>query len=48
MLYFLLYRLVQDREMQLFDGTKLLRADRYDALLNEYGTESMQGTFRIQ
>ena len=28
----LLNRLVHDRELQLFDGRRLLRADRYDAL----------------
>jgi MoxR-like ATPase len=30
-----LRRLIQDRELELLDGTKLLRHDRYDSLLDE-------------
>ena len=29
---FFLYRLIHDRELTLFDGTRLLRHDKYDRL----------------
>lgn len=32
-----LHRLVHDREMQLYDGSRLLRADRYDTLRDKSG-----------
>lgn len=32
-LFFIRTRLVHDRELQLHDGTRLLRHDRYDELL---------------
>ena len=38
-------RLVQDRELQLFDGRRLLRADRYDDL--KTSGEDMTGLERI-
>lgn len=31
------FRLVHDRELQLYDGSRLLRADRYDALRDNSG-----------
>ncbi|CAG7731784.1 unnamed protein product [Allacma fusca] len=40
-----IFRLVHDREMQLFNGTRLLRADRYDALKEI--SEDMTGLMRI-
>lgn len=33
----LIYRLAYDRELQLYDGRRLLSADRYDALVSELG-----------
>lgn len=33
----LLHRLVHDRELQLYDGTRLLRADKFDALMVAHG-----------
>lgn len=32
-----LHRLVHDRELQLYDGTRLLRSDRYDAIKEDEG-----------
>lgn len=29
----MIFRLIHDREVQLYDGTRLLRHDRYDQLL---------------
>ncbi|XP_049873594.1 von Willebrand factor A domain-containing protein 8 [Pectinophora gossypiella] len=51
-----LHRLVHDRELQLHDGTRLLRHDRYDALLasgftqqqlEESGVKRIHPAFRI-
>lgn len=52
-----LHRLIHDRELQLFDGTRLLRKDRFDALidktgespekLKEQGILSIHPSFRI-
>ncbi|XP_027851720.2 von Willebrand factor A domain-containing protein 8 [Aphis gossypii] len=36
-----LHRLVQDRDLQLYDGTRLLRSDRYDKLANKLGVDVM-------
>lgn len=33
----ILHRLVHDRELQLYDGTRLLRADKYDELITNNG-----------
>uniref|UniRef100_A0A0K2VIZ0 Sulfhydryl oxidase n=1 Tax=Lepeophtheirus salmonis TaxID=72036 RepID=A0A0K2VIZ0_LEPSM len=33
----ILQRLTHDREVQLYDGSRLLRHDRYDALVKEFG-----------
>lgn len=35
------FRLVQDRDLQLYDGTRLLRSDRYDKLANKLGIDVM-------
>ncbi|KAJ6647144.1 von Willebrand factor A domain-containing protein 8 [Pseudolycoriella hygida] len=46
----ILHRLIHDREVQLYDGTRLLRHDRYDQLLaNGCTVESMnsKGVIRI-
>ncbi|KAK2575217.1 hypothetical protein KPH14_002679 [Odynerus spinipes] len=47
----ILHRLIHDRELQLHDGKRLLRADRYDEIKEEYGKsdEEMResGVFRI-
>lgn len=43
-------RLVHDREIQLFDGTRLLRHDKYDDMLaNEYTVDQLtaEGIYRI-
>ncbi|KAI5717390.1 hypothetical protein M8J77_005124 [Diaphorina citri] len=42
-----LQRLVHDRELQLYDGTRLLRHDRYDALLESKQGQSIPGVLRI-
>ncbi|KAI5716999.1 hypothetical protein M8J76_015926 [Diaphorina citri] len=42
-----LQRLVHDRELQLYDGTRLLRHDRYDALLESNQGQSIPGVLRI-
>ena len=52
LLFNFLCRLVHDRELQLHDGSRLLRPDRYDALKSKYGlTDDMlnqkYGIFRI-
>ena len=31
----LCFRLIHDRELMLFDGTRMLRADRYDSFKEE-------------
>jgi len=38
----LFIRLIQDRDLQLHDGTRLLRSDRYDKLSKKLGTEVME------
>lgn len=43
-------RLIHDREIQLFDGTRLLRHDKYDDMLaNGYSDEQLlsKGIFRV-
>jgi len=35
----LFFRLIQDRELQLHDGTRLLRSDRYDKLATKLGVD---------
>lgn len=44
-----LQRLVHDRELQLYDGRRLLSADRYDALVSELGEAKLveSGILRI-
>ncbi|XP_054285808.1 von Willebrand factor A domain-containing protein 8 [Macrosteles quadrilineatus] len=37
-----LQRLVQDRELQLYDGTRLVSHERYDQLAGELGEEGLQ------
>lgn len=47
----ILHRLVHDRELQLFDGSRLLRHDKYDELVREGQTENIlidKGIFKIQ
>ncbi|XP_043215151.1 von Willebrand factor A domain-containing protein 8-like isoform X2 [Amphibalanus amphitrite] len=41
-----LHRLVHDRELQLYDGTRLLRHDRYDDVMSELGLAPDQMTER--
>lgn len=36
------FRLIQDRDLQLHDGTRLLRSDRYDKLAKKLGVDVMQ------
>ncbi|XP_039291605.1 von Willebrand factor A domain-containing protein 8-like [Nilaparvata lugens] len=45
----ILHRLVQDRELQLFDGRRMLRHDRYDELVETLGEEKVirSGLLRI-
>ena len=38
-----LRRLIQDRELDLADGSKLLRHDKYDALVQEAGQGQLEG-----
>lgn len=35
------FRLIQDRDLQLHDGTRLLRSDRYDKLAKKLGVDVM-------
>lgn len=45
-----IYRLVHDREVQLYDGTRLMRHDKYDELISSgQTTEELtnNGVFRI-
>lgn len=35
-------RLIQDRDLQLHDGTRLLRSDRYDKVVAKLGVEVME------
>lgn len=44
-----LYRLIQDRELQLYDGRRLLSHDRYDELVCHLGEERLEqsGVLRI-
>lgn len=47
----ILHRLVHDRELQLFDGNRLLRHDKYDEMLREGWTDEElldKGIFKIQ
>lgn len=37
----MLCRLVQDRDLQLHDGIRLLRSDRYDKLAKKLGVDVM-------
>lgn len=50
-LFYFFFRLVHDRELQLHDGKRLLRADRYDGIKSEYnksdGEMSSSGICRI-
>lgn len=45
------FRLVKDRELQLHDGKRLIRSDRYDTIKNEQGKTdeemTQSGIFRI-
>lgn len=52
---YIIFRLVHDRELQLHDGTRLLRHDRYDELvksgitqqqLEESGVKKIHPAFR--
>ncbi|KOC69518.1 Uncharacterized protein KIAA0564 [Habropoda laboriosa] len=47
----ILHRLVHDRELQLHDGTRLVRADRYDEIKEKYNKSDvdlqMSGVLRI-
>ncbi len=45
-----LHRLVHDRELQLYDGTRLLRSDRYEEAKRLCGLtdRQVQSVFRIQ
>lgn len=36
---FVLYRLVHDRELQLYDGTRLIRHDKYDEFISNGWTK---------
>lgn len=36
------FRLIQDRDLQLHDGSRLLRSDRYDKLSKKLGTEVLE------
>lgn len=47
--YVLFFRLIQDRDLQLHDGTRLLRFDRYDKLIKKLGEDVMKKSniFRI-
>lgn len=36
------FRLIQDRDLQLHDGTRLLRSDRYDKLAKKLGVDVMR------
>ncbi|XP_050525858.1 von Willebrand factor A domain-containing protein 8 [Daktulosphaira vitifoliae] len=38
----ILHRLIQDRDLQLHDGTRLLRSDRYDNLASKLGTSTLE------
>lgn len=38
----ILHRLVQDRELQLFDGRRLLRDDRYQTVMEKTGMNEAQ------
>lgn len=42
-------RLIQDRDIQLHDGTRLLRSDRYDRLVKKLGVDIMNKSkvFRV-
>lgn len=35
-------RLIQDRDLQLHDGTRLLESNRYDKLANKLGVDVMK------
>jgi hypothetical protein len=41
-----LHRLVHDRELSLFDGSQLLRKDKYDAIKKELGLSDEEMTHR--
>lgn len=45
----MLIRLICDRELQLHDGQRLIRHDRYDKLVSKLGLEYLQnaGVHRI-
>ncbi|XP_050442272.1 von Willebrand factor A domain-containing protein 8 [Adelges cooleyi] len=38
----ILHRLIQDRDLQLHDGTRLLKSDRYDKLANKLGSSVLE------
>lgn len=38
----MVFRLVQDRDLQLHNGTRLLRSDRYDKLVMKLGADVMK------
>lgn len=40
--YYALLRFIQDRDVQLHDGTRLLRYDRYDKLANKLGADVLE------
>jgi len=46
---FVFIRLIQDRDLQLHDGTRLLRSDKYDKLSNKLGVDVMKKSniFRV-
>nr|XP_045609178.1 von Willebrand factor A domain-containing protein 8-like isoform X1 [Procambarus clarkii]XP_045609179.1 von Willebrand factor A domain-containing protein 8-like isoform X1 [Procambarus clarkii] len=41
-----LHRLIHDRELQLYDGTRLLRSDQYDSIKDENGWSDSEMTAR--
>ena len=40
------FRLVHDRELSLFDGSQLLRKDKYEAIKTEQGLSDAEMTHR--
>lgn len=48
-MYNMFIRLIQDRDLQLHDGTRLLRTDRYDKLAKKLGVDIMKKSniFRV-
>lgn len=44
----ILHRLIHDREVQMYDGTRLIRHDKYDELLQQGSTEAEMASKGLQ